>query len=408
MIVTHGVSYHRKRVVPIALALIAAIALAPTAFCQQLAKFPAPLTGPIPNPITPPSSAELEGAIVRGVTFLLKNQNKDGSWGSAHRTKDLNIYAPVPGAHYGLRAAVTALAITALIESEDPREEVQASLDRAQEWLLANLSRVKRSNGDMLYNVWTHGYALPSLVQLAERLPADAEEQDQIARLIEEQVELLQRYASIDGGWGYYDFRTRTKRPGASSSCFTTAAILVAVHEAQAAGAEVPQEMIDQAYHSIQRQRTPDFCYLYGESHKYRPMAPINRPPGSLGRSQACNIATRLHGDELVTDDVLKTWLNRLYSRNDWLGFGRKTPIPHESFAQVAGYFYYFGHYYAARCIEVLPADEQPYFQDHLAHIIIPLQEKNGCWWDYPLYNYHETYGTALAISTLVRCRQAE
>ena len=163
--------------------------------------------------------------------------------------------------------------------------------------------------------------------------------------------------------------------------------------------------MIDKANDSIRRQRAPDFCYLYGEYLKYVPMAPINRPPGSLGRSQACNLATRLYGDKLVTDHVIKTWLDRLFSRNNWLGFGRKTPIPHESFAQVAGYFYYFGHYYAARCIEVLPADEQPYFKEHLAHIIIPLQEKNGCWWDYPLYNYHETYGTAMAISTLVRCR---
>ena len=71
----------------------------------------------------------------------------------------------------------------------------------------------------------------------------------------------------------------------------------------------------------------------------------------------------------------------------------------------VAHYFY--GHYYAAMCIEVLPKDKQPYFQDHLAHTLIPLQEKDGCWWDYPLYNYHRQYGTGMAISSLVRCRKA-
>ena len=53
-----------------------------------------PAKPPPPEPVT---SAELEGAIRRGVEFLVKNQNADGSWGSAERTKDLNIMADAPG-----------------------------------------------------------------------------------------------------------------------------------------------------------------------------------------------------------------------------------------------------------------------------------------------------------------------
>ncbi len=87
-------------------------------------------------------------------------------------------------------------------------------------------------------------------------------------------------------------------------------------------------------------------------------MREINRPSGSLGRSQACNLAMRLWGDQLVTDEVVKTWLDRLVVRNGWLDMGRKRPIPHESWCQVAGYFFYYGHYYAALCIELLPATE--------------------------------------------------
>ena len=70
----------------------------------------------------------------------------------------------------------------------------------------------------------------------------------------------------------------------------------------------------------------------------------------------------------------------------------------------VAGYFYYYGHWYAALCIDLLPPEERPYFQDHLAHILLPLQEKDGSWWDYPLYDYHHTWGTAMAVSSLVHC----
>ena len=153
------------------------------------------------------------------------------------------------------------------------------------------------------------------------------------------------------------------------------------------------------------RQRLPDFAYAYGEYLKLAPRYGINRPAGSLGRSQACNLALRMYGDEKITNEVLKTWLDRLYARNGWLSIGRKYPVPHESHFGVAGYFYYYGHFYAAMCIEELPSSERPYFQDHLANILLPLQEKDGSWWDYPLYNYHQQYGTAMAVCALVRCQ---
>ena len=137
-------------------------------------------------------------------------------------------------------------------------------------------------------------------------------------------------------------------------------------------------------------------------------MYSINRPGGSLGRSQSCNIALRLWGDERITDQVLKTWLDRLFARNNWLGMGRKRPIPHESWFAVAGFFFYFGHYYASRCIEQLSENEQPFYQDHLAAGLMRLQEKDGFWWDYPFYDYHQQYGTAFALMSLQRCQRSQ
>jgi hypothetical protein len=113
----------------------------------------------------------------------------------------------------------------------------------------------------------------------------------------------------------------------------------------------------------------------------------------------------RLWGDQRVTDDVLRTWLDRLFARNLWLDIGRKRPIPHESWFMVAGYFFYYGHYYAARCIEQLDPSERAGHQDQLAQVLLRLQEKDGSWWDYPLYDYHQQYGTAFALMSLHRCR---
>ena len=106
-----------------------------------------------------------------------------------------------------------------------------------------------------------------------------------------------------------------------------------------------------------------------------------------------------------MTDDVLKTMLYRLYVRNCWLDIGLKRPIPHESWMQVAGYFYYFGHYYGAICLEQLPEKDRPPYQAMLSKLMLDRQEKNGSWWDYPLYDYHRPYGTAFALMTLHRCR---
>jgi hypothetical protein len=340
------------------------------------------------------------------VEFLLQSQNKDGSWGSARKTKDLNIYAPVPGAHLAFRSGVTALCVEALIETGAATEpRILAALERGEAWLLENLPRVRRANGLAIYNVWSHAYGIQALAQMHRRAAGDPKRQRQIEKVIKGQIEMLRRYESVDGGWGYLDFRVGARRPATSSLCFVAATALVAFDEARKIGVTVPADLAGRAVASIQRQRKNDNSYLYGEYLQYMPMMPVNRPAGSLGRSQVCNVALRLWGDQTITDTVLTNWLDRLVRRNDWLSFGRKRPIPHESYFQVAGYFFYYGHYYAALCAGQLDDGLARRYHGLLAGILLPLQEKDGSWWDYPLYDYHQPYGTALALMTLAHGR---
>lgn len=357
---------------------------------------------------TPPAQKEITASIKRGVDFLIESQNKDGSWGSARNTKGLNIYAPIPGAHHAFRAAVTAMCTTALIETgaADSRDDAKAALAKAEVWLLDRLAKVRRAEGQAIYNVWGHAYGITALVALHERSD-DAAHQKKIIEAIEKQIELLQRYESVDGGWGYYDFRYQTKKPSSSSISFTNATGLVALKHAKDIGVKIPEKLVKRAFDATKRQQKPDFTYAYGEYLKMSPMRDINRPGGSLGRSQACNIALRYWGDEKITDEVLDTWLDRLWARNGWLSIGRKRPIPHESWFAVAGYFYYYGHYYAAFCIEDLKdVKNANHHRGQMAAIMLPLQEKDGSWWDYPFYDYHQPYGTAFALMTLSRCHE--
>lgn len=355
--------------------------------------------------IDAPTSARVQTAIDRGVAFLLAVQNPNGSWGSATQTKGLNVYAPVPGAHHAFRAGTTSLCIAALAENERGDTKVGASLDRAEAWLLKHLGSLRRATGDAMYNIWGHAYSIQALVRLRARRAADAAVVKKIDNLIHKQFEMLTRYESVDGGWGYYDFRYQARKPTSSSISFVNGTVLIAFAEARDMGIKPPQKIVTRAVAAINRQRKKDFSYLYGEYLNRQPMRGINRPGGSLGRTQCCNAALRAWGDDTITDNVVKNWLYRLYVRNGWLDIGRKRPIPHESWMQVAGYFYYFGHYYAAVSLAQLPESDQGPYKPLLAKLMLDRQEKNGSWWDYPLYNYHQQYGTAFALLTLNRCQ---
>jgi len=362
---------------------------------------------PLPEKVFPEQKA-IATSIDKGTAFLKTKQNGDGSWGSPRQTKGMNIFAPAPGSHRAFQLAVTALSIAALIETKGHDPAYAKVIRKGEDHLLDRLPHLRRATPVAIYNVWAHSFGIQALTRMRSRAMEhqenNASRRKQIDDLIRHQIGMLERYESVDGGWGYYDFNVQTKQPSGSSISFVNATGLIAMHEAKKQGIIPPRKLVKRAYDAIQRQRLPDHSYLYGEYLKWQPRRGINRPAGSLGRSHACNLALQLWGDDTVTTEVHQVCLNRLIARNGWLDIGRKRPVPHESWFGVAGYFFYYGHYYAAFCIETLPETMQPLYKKHLAAILVPLQEKDGSWWDFPFYDYHQQYGTAMALMSLQRC----
>lgn len=362
---------------------------------------------PIPE-IQKPTTKEIEDSINLGALWLLDHQNRDGSFGSPTPRRDYEIYAPVPGAHHAFQAGTTSLCVSALMEIQptDPAvaERIPEALDRAASYLKKKLPKLRRASGDAIYNVWGHAYSIRALIRLMQRDKVTDAEKDEYRELILNQIDKLDRYESVDGGWGYYDFKIEARQPTSDSISFVNATVLMAFYEARQHDIAVPEKLATRAVKATLRQQKPDFSYLYGEYLKGQPMRGINNPGGSLGRSQACNLAMRLWGDKKITNNVFKYWLIRLYLRNGWLDIGRKMPVPHSSHMQVSGYFYYYGHFYAGQVLDLLPDDEVAPYQSMLARLMIDHQQPNGAWWDYPLYDYHRQYGTAYALMTLTRC----
>jgi len=365
---------------------------------------------PAPPPAAPPaeaSRAAIDDAIRHGVDFLVTHQNKNGSWGGPTRTKDLNIYAPLPGAHHAFRAGASGLALAGLLDSADARPEVLAAIDMGAAWTAAELPHLRRADPTTTYNVWGHAYGLRAISRLYQR-EKDPAKKAAWATIAQGQVDLENRYEDVNGGWGYLDLfdGLTTQKPSGLPTSFTTATVLLAMAEARdVMGVKLDDKIVKHSIASINYQKTPDFCYTYSFSHRWRPRVDINRPAGSLARSQACNACLRIFGDQSVTDEVLTTWADRFLARQGFLSNGRKRPVPHEAQFRIAGYFYYYGIFYFTRAADLLPKATHAKYAKRLAAILLDLQEKDGSWWDYPLYDYHQAYGTGYVLMALAWCR---
>ena len=147
--------------------------------------------------VTPATVAD---SIRRAVDFLIADQNPNGSWGGPTRTKGLNIYAPIPGAHHAFRAGTSGLALSGLIDSGDTRPEAAAAIARGAAWMKENLPKLRRADQTTTYNTWGHAYGLRALVRLHGLATTDAERTEYKA-LAQQQVDLLNRYAEVNGGW---------------------------------------------------------------------------------------------------------------------------------------------------------------------------------------------------------------
>ena len=335
-------------------------------------------------------------------TFLINSQLPNGAWGDATKTKGLNIYAPGPKAHLAFQTACTSLCVMSLA-AEHEQKGVKTALRRGTSYLLKNSPFVVRASGQWVGNIWSHAYMIQAFLKMRKVFPARQEEIDQAIKL---QIKRLDSYAYLNGGWGYYNFRNInglqiiTKTPTGESASFITGTCLLALYKAQQAGFDVSKPLVSKAITNLSKQLNPDTTFLYSEDYKLYPKARISKEGGSAARTPNGLLALYRWKNQKVKKGTLDKGMNLFVRFERWLDLGRKKPVPHESYFGVAGYFYYFGHYYASECL--LESDfKQKERAKILANIIVSKQETNGSWFDYPLYNYGHFYGTGYALLCL-------
>jgi hypothetical protein len=350
--------------------------------------------------VTAPTSSEavyarpIDQAISDGIAFLKASQNRDGSWGTGTVSHGNEVMVSVPGSHEAFRVATTSLCVMALRMAGE-----HDAHDRGVEYLLSH-SDVRRADASLIYNIWAHAYIVEALSG-----ESATNHDPRLRQAIDFNLDRMARYETYTGGWNYYDFDAGTQQPAGGPTSFGTAAGLAALFEAHAAGFTVSQPMIDRGTRRLEEMRLPNGGYLYDTDLKYHPILNANLPRGSAGRAVAANFALLLWHSPKTKDSNGRAALDLFFREHAALEMGRKRPQPHESWYQVSGYYYYFDHYYAARLIDLLGPDARRQYAPQLIDVILPHQEPDGSWWDYPMWDYHKPYGTAFAVMSLLICR---
>ena len=150
--------------------------------------------------------------------------------------------------------------------------------------------------------------------------------------------------------------------------------------------------------------------FAYSYSSRLSPHNPlrvgVSHKKASLARTPACLLALDQWGKPVSGAEFQQSLID-LEKYGHFLLIARKYPFPHETWYQNSGYFCFYGYYYATEVAERLPPEKRAFASKQIQAHLLPLQEPDGSWWDYQLFGYHKTYGTAYVLMALGRCANA-
>jgi hypothetical protein len=313
----------------------------------------------------------------RSLAWIVSNQRADGRWGSGVVETLSEIGFSLETFH-AWHLAANALCVLALMEAESTPER-ELALQRGLEYLCSAQPARRGSDWDVDYS-WSALYGLVASVRAFDDARFSSPEwRAKITAWGQEATRVLLKNETPSGGWAYYDDPPFTERPKWATS-FCTGLVLPSVARAQALGWIKDPAVQARARDYVRRCALPSGAYEYDLNPIPRVSGGemINDIKGSLGRIQVCNWALASTGEKSVTADKLREGLGQFFEEHRFLDVARMRPIPHEAYYQNAGYFYYFGHYYAAQAINLLPEPEREALHAKLRPHLAKTQREDG------------------------------
>ena len=332
--------------------------------------------------------------------WLLVSQRDDGSWANGVMDSLQETGYSIEST-YAWKIAADSLACMAL-RAVDETPEVRQALERGHRFLVTARLPKRGNKWDTDYG-WGALYAFIALVGAAgdERFQTE-EWSTSLEAAARRYLAVLLRIQSPAGGWAYYDNPIFSRRPTWDTS-FCTALVLPALTDALERGWLEDPAVIERARRYVRRCALPNGAYTYaltpiprigGGEH-------INRVKGSLSRIQVCNWGLALSGDKRITSERVRAGLNEFFEHHRFLDAARMRPIPHEAYYANAGYFYLFGHYYAAQAIQLLPVEERASWHERLRPHLMRTQRDDGYSLDFIDTSYERVACTAFVALAL-------
>ncbi|MBM4033682.1 MAG: terpene cyclase/mutase family protein [Planctomycetes bacterium] len=293
-------------------------------------------------------SPQAESAIDKGLRYLAKAQNQDGSWGARYP------------------AAITGLTMMAfMLKGYFPERGQHAKpLDRGLAWLLKRGKEGGGYLGGTNQGMYEHGLATLALAEVWGMT-----NKEEVRDILKRAVGVILRAQHPEGGWRY-------QPQPIDADISVTVMQIVALASAAEAGILVPAETIRKATAYVKKCQDPlkgGFGYTPGGG-----------PNASLSSSAAGLLSLLMCGERDST--VIKKGINFL------------TRLPKEEFNQTK--FYHYGHYYA---VQAMYQAGENYYQDWYPKIhdaLLRKQRDDGSW----LGDGGEgdpAYGTSMSILIL-------
>lgn len=290
--------------------------------------------------------APTRAAIERGLRFLARTQNADGSWTSDAGNKVNDEYAVPAGQQNVHHVGVTALGILAFLAAGHVpgRGPYGAAVDRAVSFLLSRVATdgFIAADGTRMYS---HAFATLALAEVYGMSKAP-----ELRERLQAAVELTTKCQNATGGWRYV--------PGAvDSDMSVTVCQMTALRAARNVGIRVKQSTIDAALrYVIDSAITPDSAAPREEvgAFFYQPTSThSNRSSFSLTAAGVCCLFQAGIYDDKALDEYMR---KRGIGRDPPPSIRQAVGYLERNYAQVASlygrhYFFYYGNYYAAQAM---------------------------------------------------------
>ncbi|MCB9880196.1 MAG: terpene cyclase/mutase family protein [Planctomycetes bacterium] len=306
--------------------------------------------------LRPPGVTEaIEVSIKRGLDYLARTQNRDGSWRSA-------------GGYGSYPVAMTALAGTALAcsGSTTTRGPYAIKIRRCVDYLLRNAmgNGLITSLQEEARPMYGHGF---SLVFLAEVYGIEEEvaRQHQVHRVVKKAVELVARSQSAAGGWLY-----APDDNGDEGSVTITQ--VQGLRAARNAGIAVPTKVIKAAIQYIADCQNPDGGISYSKSSRG------SSRPAITGAAVAVLYNAGKYDDPMAEKA---------------LAYAKRT-LP----VSGGNGHHYYAHYYLAQAMYQRGGKDWDDYYGAMSKWLMRQQQSDGSWQG---DGVGATYGTSVALTIL-------